>query len=52
MSTLKLKVEKLGKENNIILLGKSDDVDCYLSKASLFAFTSSSEGFPNVIGKQ
>lgn len=51
MSTLKLKVEKLGKENNIILLGKSDDVDCYLSKASLFAFTSSSEGFPNVIGE-
>lgn len=51
MSKLKSRVEKLNKESSVIFTGKSNKVDYYLSKASIFAFTSSSEGFPNVIGE-
>jgi glycosyltransferase involved in cell wall biosynthesis len=35
----------------IILAGKRNDVDLFYNKAKIFAFTSSSEGFPNVIGE-
>ncbi|MDM1380711.1 glycosyltransferase [Myroides marinus] len=36
---------------NIKLLGKKDDIDFYFSKASIFAFTSLSEGFPNAVAE-
>ena len=35
----------------IILAGKRSDVDNFYNQAKIFAFTSSSEGFPNVIGE-
>lgn len=44
-------IKELGLTENIILAGRQSTVDEYLLKASIFAFTSSSEGFPNVIGE-
>jgi glycosyltransferase involved in cell wall biosynthesis len=44
-------VKELNMQNKIILTGKRNDVDDFYNKAKIFAFTSSSEGFPNVIGE-
>lgn len=45
------RIKELGMSDNIILAGRQSNVVEYLLKASIFAFTSSSEGFPNVIGE-
>lgn len=51
----KQKLEKLVKSLNaqdrIVLAGKQEDVASYYKKSAVFAFTSSSEGFPNVVGE-
>jgi GalNAc-alpha-(1->4)-GalNAc-alpha-(1->3)-diNAcBac-PP-undecaprenol alpha-1,4-N-acetyl-D-galactosaminyltransferase len=51
----KIKLEnqiiELGLQGKVILAGKQVDVESYYRNASIFAFTSSSEGFPNVIGE-
>lgn len=44
-------VKTLGMSDKIILAGKRNDVESFYNKAKIFAFTSSSEGFPNVIGE-
>lgn len=44
-------VKELGVEDRVFLEGKKSDVDSYYLKSKIFAFTSSSEGFPNVIGE-
>lgn len=49
--TLKEQVESLGLQDRILLLGQQKNVEEYLCKAKIFAFTSSSEGFPNVLGE-
>lgn len=51
MSRLRALIEELNAENQVILAGKQTDVDSYYLKSKIFAFTSSSEGFPNVIGE-
>lgn len=38
-------------EDSVILAGKQSDVEAYYLKSKIFVFTSSSEGFPNVIGE-
>jgi GalNAc-alpha-(1->4)-GalNAc-alpha-(1->3)-diNAcBac-PP-undecaprenol alpha-1,4-N-acetyl-D-galactosaminyltransferase len=38
-------------DHSVILAGKKNDVEAYYLKSKIFAFTSSSEGFPNVIGE-
>jgi GalNAc-alpha-(1->4)-GalNAc-alpha-(1->3)-diNAcBac-PP-undecaprenol alpha-1,4-N-acetyl-D-galactosaminyltransferase len=38
-------------QDRIILAGKQSDVESYYLESKIFAFTSSSEGFPNVIGE-
>jgi glycosyltransferase involved in cell wall biosynthesis len=38
-------------QDRIILTGKQADVDKFYASSSIFAFTSSSEGFPNAIGE-
>jgi glycosyltransferase involved in cell wall biosynthesis len=50
---IKLKglVHDLGMDEIIILTGNQPDVDSYYFKSKIFVFTSSSEGFPNVIGE-
>lgn len=49
------KLTRIISENNagdrVILEGKKADVETYYLKSSIFAFTSDSEGFPNVIGE-
>ncbi len=37
--------------DRVMLVGKQTDVDFYYKHSKIFAFTSSSEGFPNVIGE-
>lgn len=44
-------INRLGAERSIFLEGEQKDVDMYYRKSKIFAFTSSSEGFPNVIGE-
>jgi GalNAc-alpha-(1->4)-GalNAc-alpha-(1->3)-diNAcBac-PP-undecaprenol alpha-1,4-N-acetyl-D-galactosaminyltransferase len=44
-------IKDLGIQDRVVLAGKRFDVDHFYNKAKIFAFTSSSEGFPNVIGE-
>lgn len=44
-------VKTEGFEDRIELVGAQKDVEEYYRKSKVFAFTSSSEGFPNVIGE-
>jgi glycosyltransferase involved in cell wall biosynthesis len=44
-------VQHLGLNGQIELIGATQNVENYYRKAKIFAFTSSSEGFPNVIGE-
>ncbi len=48
---LQQKVNELNMNGRILLEGQQKDVDRYYNRSKLFAFTSSSEGFPNVIGE-
>ncbi len=48
---LKALIKELGVEDRIILAGSVKDVTSYYRRSKIFAFTSSSEGFPNVIGE-
>lgn len=48
---LRKQVAELNAEEFIELLGNQKDVDDYYRRSSIFAFTSSSEGFPNVVGE-
>lgn len=50
-SALQQQIEKLGMGEKIILAGTQKDVESYLLRSRIFAFTSSSEGFPNVVGE-
>ena len=51
MSKLEKLVETLGAKNKIELAGNQKNVESYYKRSKLFAFTSSSEGFPNVVGE-
>ena len=51
LNELRTLVEELGENGRIQLVGEQRDVDSYYSRAKIFAFTSSSEGFPNVISE-
>lgn len=43
--------KKLGVADRVIFTGKQEDVEHYYLTSKIFAFTSVSEGFPNVIGE-
>lgn len=43
--------KELNIEKRVVFTGKLDNVEEIYSKSSIFAFTSSSEGFPNAIGE-
>jgi len=51
MERLKKLTKELGIENQVVFTGKQDNVEEIYHRSSIFAFTSSSEGFPNVIGE-
>jgi glycosyltransferase involved in cell wall biosynthesis len=44
-------IHDLGIAKRVELTGKRLDVETFYNKAKIFAFTSSSEGFPNVVGE-
>lgn len=44
-------IKELGMEDKVELKGAVSDVEPYYNKSKIFALTSSSEGFPNVIGE-
>ncbi len=52
-NSIKLKkiINELNLEKHVILAGAQKDVNSYLLKSKIFAFTSDKEGFPNVIGE-
>jgi GalNAc-alpha-(1->4)-GalNAc-alpha-(1->3)-diNAcBac-PP-undecaprenol alpha-1,4-N-acetyl-D-galactosaminyltransferase len=51
LQKLRAMVIELGMEHKIELMGTVFDPETYYRKSKIFAFTSSSEGFPNVIGE-
>lgn len=51
MERLQKKISKYNAGERISLEGNQSDVESYYLKSKIFAFTSSSEGFPNVIGE-
>lgn len=48
---LELLIKELDAENKVFLAGSQKEVEPFYLKSKIFAFTSSSEGFPNVIGE-
>ena len=51
MVRLQKMVGDLAANDKVLLTGKLSNVEEYYCKSKIFAFTSSSEGFPNVIGE-
>jgi len=51
MEKLKRLIRKHQAEDRVCLEGYQKDIESYYIKSKIFAFTSSSEGFPNVIGE-
>lgn len=51
MIHLKKLIRDLNMNDRIILAGNQSNVNDYYLRSKIFAFTSSSEGFPNVIGE-
>lgn len=43
--------KELGMDQRVVFYGKQENVEAIYSRCSIFAFTSSSEGFPNAIGE-
>lgn len=48
---LKDLIKSLNLEDKVLLVGASNNVNEYLLKSKIFAFTSEMEGFPNVVGE-
>ena len=51
LERLQAMVKERHAEDKVILAGKQSDVEQFYLTSKIFAFTSSSEGFPNVIGE-
>jgi GalNAc-alpha-(1->4)-GalNAc-alpha-(1->3)-diNAcBac-PP-undecaprenol alpha-1,4-N-acetyl-D-galactosaminyltransferase len=51
MDRLKGLARELRVEKQVVFMGKQDKIEEIYLRSSIFAFTSSSEGFPNVIGE-
>lgn len=51
MVRLRKLIVDLNASDRVILAGRQADVESYYRLSKIFAFTSSSEGFPNVIGE-
>ena len=51
LTELRQLIKQLNAEDKVALTGEISNVEDYYKKASVFAFSSSSEGFPNVIGE-
>jgi glycosyltransferase involved in cell wall biosynthesis len=50
-SNLQSLIDSLGEQDSIKLLGSCKEIEEWYQRASIFAFCSSSEGFPNVVAE-
>lgn len=50
-ANLEKKIQRLNLTDKVKLLGSVKDIDRYFAEASIFAFTSLSEGFPNALSE-
>lgn len=50
-SELTATIQRLGVADKVVLADNQSDVESYYRRSKIFAFTSDSEGFPNVIGE-
>ena len=48
---LEIKIKKLNLERNVFLKGAVDNINEWLSKSSIFVFSSKYEGFPNALAE-
>lgn len=51
MERLKALAKELNVEQKVVFMGKQSNIEEIYKRSSVFAFTSSSEGFPNAIGE-
>lgn len=51
LESCKRKVRESGLDEKVKFLGSQSNLEYWYKKASIFAFTSESEGFPNVLGE-
>ncbi len=51
LNTVKNQVKNLNLEDKVKFIGNQSNINQYLAQAKIFAFTSSSEGFPNALGE-
>lgn len=51
LSKYKKMIKELGFTDRVFLLGEQKEVESYLAKSSIFAFASTSEGFPNALAE-
>lgn len=51
MTRLQSLIDTLGAKDTVELAGNQSNVNYFYQKSKIFAFTSSSEGFPNVVGE-
>jgi glycosyltransferase involved in cell wall biosynthesis len=51
LERLKVLAKDLNIDERVVFTGKQDNIEEIYSRSSIFAFTSSSEGFPNAIGE-
>jgi GalNAc-alpha-(1->4)-GalNAc-alpha-(1->3)-diNAcBac-PP-undecaprenol alpha-1,4-N-acetyl-D-galactosaminyltransferase len=51
LQQIRRRIHELQAEDSIVLVGRRLNVEDYYNQSRIFAFTSSSEGFPNVIGE-
>ncbi|MCB0464009.1 MAG: glycosyltransferase family 4 protein [Flavobacteriaceae bacterium] len=49
LNEYKALVSDLNQQNNIVFVGKIDDMSSYYNSSKIFAFTSKYEGFPNAL---
>ena len=51
LQQIRRRIHELKAEDSVILEGRRLNVEDYYNQSRIFAFTSSSEGFPNVVGE-
>ncbi len=51
LDSLQMKAKELGIEDQVLFQGNVSNVDEWLARSSIFAFTSLSEGFPNALAE-
>jgi len=51
LQQIRRRIHEMNADESVILVGRRLNVEDYYNQSRIFAFTSSSEGFPNVVGE-